>query len=324
MRNIIDRIPVPASGLMLGLAAAGNLISSYSNILKSIFGIISASILVLLLVKIICKIGVVIEDLKNPAIAGIASTFPMGVMVLSTYIHSCWPFASYVIWVIGILMHCALIIYFTKEFILKYSIQKVFPSCFVVFVGIAAGSITAPVFGVDWIGRVLFWFSFIAYLILLPIITYRTFVIKSIPESLLPTVAIFAAPTGICLTGYLNSFQEKNMTFIWLLVVMSLTMFFAVLLYMPKMFRLKFYPSYSAFTFPFVISATAIKATDGFFIKMHMDIPALKYLVYFEEVFAITFVVYVLIRYICFIFIQSVGVAPQDTQNAVKQYSNNG
>ncbi len=35
--------------------------------------------------------------------------------------------------------------------------------------------------------------------------------------------------------------------------------------------------------------------------KAHMGVPALKYLIYFQEILAVVFVVYVLIRYIGFL-----------------------
>ena len=318
MKKIIKNLPVPAAGLMLGLAAAGNLVASYGNIFKSMFGIVSALLLLLLLIKATFTTRAVMEDLKNPAIAGIAGTFPMGIMILSAYIQPFSPIIGYGMWMVGTVLQCVLIIYFTKKFIFNFDLQKVFPSYFVVYVGIAAASVAAPVFSATGTGKGLFWFGFIAYLILLPIITYRVLVIKSIPEPLLPTITIFAAPASLGLVGYLKLFQEVNMTIFWLLTFLSLIMLFAVLLYMPKMIRLKFYPSYSAFTFPLVISAIAIKDIDSFLTKMHIGVPGFGYLVHFEELLAVVFVIYVLIRYIGFMFLQHVKVGSPNVQSVSK------
>ncbi len=41
-------------------------------------------------------------------------------------------------------------------------------------------------------------------------------------------------------------------------------MFFAVILYMPKMLKIKVFPSYSGFTFPLVISAIAMQYANSF------------------------------------------------------------
>ncbi len=300
MIRIINSLPVPAAGLMLGLASAGNLVSSHSSGLKILFGILSVMILALLVTKTILSTRAVMEDMKNPAIAGIAGALPMGIMVLSAYVQPISHWAGFVMWVAGILAHFILIIYFTKRFIFSFSMEKVFPSYFVVYIGIAAASITAPLFGAAAAGRVLFWFGFIAYLVLLPIIAYRVFAVKPLPEPLLPTITIFAAPPGLCLVGYLNSFPEKNMAFAWLLTVLSLITLFAVLLYMPRMLKLEFYPSYAAFTFPLVISAIAMKSFDSFLAAEQAAVPALGYLARFEELLALVFVVYVLVRYIGF------------------------
>jgi len=315
IKNAIHRIPVPAAGLMLGLATLGNLLSSYGNMLKTLLGVISLLILVLLLMKITCDTKAVMEDLQNPAIAGIACTFPMGIIVLSTYLHPFLPLISYGICGIGILTHMLLIIYFTKKFIFTFNIQKVFPSYFVVYVGIAIFSVIAPVFNAVWLGQMFFWFGFITYLILLPIIIYRVLAIKALPEALLPTLTIFAAPASLCLVGYLSSFQEKNMLIVWLLTFLSLTMLLGVLLYMPKMIKLKFSPSYSAFTFPFVISTMAIKSVDGFLVKVHLEVPLFKYLIPVEELLGTVFVIYVLVRYIDFLFLQDINIKSQNLSN---------
>ncbi|MDK2918706.1 MAG: exfoliative toxin [Candidatus Petromonas sp.] len=298
MKKIIKTISIPIAGLMLALAALGNLISSYGSIYKNIFGGISATIFLILFVKILFDYRAIAESLTNPVIASVSPTFPMGLMILSTYIKAHLPLAAYGIWIFSLLLHCSLIIYFTKKFIFNFDIRKVFPSYFVVYVGIVVGSVTAPVYNSINIGKFVFWFGFISYLILLPVVIYRVFSIKNIKEPALPTITIFAAPASLCLAGYMSSFPEKNMNIVLFLTLLSQIMFFSVLLYLPRMLKIKFYPSYSAFTFPLVISAIAIKKTNGFFININQEIQILKHIVKFEETLAVLIVVYVLIRYI--------------------------
>jgi len=74
-------------------------------------------------------------------------------------------------------------------------------------------------------------------------------------------------------------------------------MFIAVISYLPKLLKIKFYPSYSAFTFPIVISAVAMKQLNGYLVKIKQPIDMLKYLVKFQELIAIFIVIYVLVRY---------------------------
>lgn len=67
--------------------------------------------------------------------------------------------------------------------------------------------------------------------------------------------------------------------------------------------KLKFYPSYAAFTFPFVISAIATKQTMACLANMGQPMPVLKYVVLIETVIAVVFVVYTFIRFMGFLFI---------------------
>ena len=302
MKDLMDKISVPISGLMLGLAEAGNLVSSQEIVLKIIFGFISALILALILIKMVSNPRHLKADLDNPAVAGVASTFPMGVIVLSTYVNSFFPSAAYAMWIAGILMQFVIVVLFTRKFIFNFDINKVFPCYFVVYVGIAVGSIVAPIFNAADIGRALFCFGFVSYLVLLPVMLYRVFVVKSFPEPAVPTLTIFAAPSSICLAGYLSSFDVINMDLFWGLVISAVVMFFTVLLYMPKMLKLKFYPSYSAFAFPLVISAIAMQYANGFLANMNLKMSLLQYVGYFEELLAVVFVVYVLAHYSHFLF----------------------
>lgn len=100
----------------------------------------------------------------------------------------------------------------------------------------------------------------------------------------------------------MNSFQDKNLPIVWLLLVLSQLTLLYVLTQLPRLLKLPFYPSYSAFTFPLVISGISIKLTNGFLMNIGKEISLLKYLVKFEEILAVVIVLYVLVRYIGFLF----------------------
>ncbi|MCF6462164.1 TDT family transporter [Clostridium sp. Cult1] len=302
MKGIIKVLPIPAVALFLALAATGNLVLSYGNIYRNIFGIFAGITFILILAKIIKYPKNVAEDLKNPVIASVFPALSMGIMLIATYIKPFKPSLAFGIWVIGLALHIILILYFTIKYVFNFNIKKVFPSWYIVYVGIVVGSVTAPAFDMANIGQVLFWFGFISYLILLPIILYRILKIKEIPEPAMPTLVILAAPASLCLAGYMNSFQNKNMFIVWLLLTLSQLTLLYVLLQLPKLLKLPFYPSYSAFTFPLVISGISLKLTNGFLINAGKEISFLKYLVKFEELLAVIIVLYVLIRYIGFLF----------------------
>lgn len=298
----IKKLPIPISGLMLACAAAGNLVASYGSAYKNLFGIIAVIIMIKLLIKAIMIPNSIKEGFENPVVASVMPTFSMGVMLLSTYIKPYASSAAYVIWLLGLILHCLLIVLFTIKYIVSFNIKKVFPSYFIVYVGIVCASVTAPAFNMAQLGQYIFWFGLATYIVLLPIISYRVLSIKEIPEPAMPTLAIFTAPASLCLAGYLNSFQSKNTAMVGFLAILALLMFITVIINMPKLLKLKFYPSYSAFTFPFVITATAMKATNAYLMNIGSSVPILMYLIYILKIWAIIMVIYVLFRYMIFMF----------------------
>ena len=306
MGQIVKKLPIPIVGLMLALATTGNLIQSYGVVLKNAFGFIAGIILILVLIKIAKYPKGVKEALDNPVVSSVFPTLSMGIMLIAVYLKPYIGSAAFIIWIIGIVVHIILIISFSRKYLLNFSIKKVFPSWFIVYVGIVVASVTAPAFEMQKLGQIIFWFGLLSYLILLPIVLKRVFIIKEIPEPALPTFTILCAPASLCLAGYMNSFTDKSMLIVYALLVISQITYLAVLFYMPKLLKLKFYPSYSAFTFPLVISALSLKLTNGFLTKAGIPVPMLKYLVNFEELIAVFIVLYVLVKYINFILAKDV------------------
>ncbi len=305
MSKFINKLPIPIVGLMLALGATGNLVLSYGNIYRNIFGCISGIILLLVLIKIILYPKEIVNSLDNPVVASVFPTLSMGIMILSTYLRPWAPSLAYFIWIIGLVLHCILIIYFTKKHVIGFNIKKVFPSWFIVYVGIVVGSVTAPTFGMEGVGKILFWFGLVSYFLMLPIVTKRVFKVKEIPEPALPTLVIYSAPGSLCLAGYMSSFQDKSLFLVYFLLCLSQLIYLLVLIKLPSLLKLKFYPSYSAFTFPLVITGISLKLTNGFLTNTGRPIALLKYLVKFEEFIAVAIVLYVLIKYIGFQFGQT-------------------
>ena len=81
----IKKIPVAFSGVMLGMAALGNLLQSYSEGIRFLFGGIAVLILVLLVAKGIFFPDAVKQELATPVGLGVFATFPMALMLLAVY-----------------------------------------------------------------------------------------------------------------------------------------------------------------------------------------------------------------------------------------------
>lgn len=304
MDSIIKKMPLPITGLMLGLAALGNLVQSYSNNLRVFFGIISGLILLLVIMKIFTLKKGVAEALENPVIASVFPTLSMAIILLAVYLKPISFTMAIILWFFGITLHIILVVWFTRKFVLNFNIKKVFPSWFIVYVGIVVASVTSGAFDMQWLGKILFYLGFISYLVLLPLVVKRILIIKEIPEAALPTLAILSAPASLCLAGYMNSFADKQMFMIYFLLFISQATYIVVLTMLPRLLKLKFYPSYSGFTFPLVISAISLKLTNGFLMNTENPISFLSILVRIEEVIAFAMVAYVLFRYIYFIFFE--------------------
>ena len=302
MNKIVKKLPIPIAGLMLALAAAGNLVQSYGEFHRNVFGFVAAIILVLLLIKMIRYPGIVKEELKNPVVASVFPTVTMGAMLLATYVKPFAPTFAFVMWIVSIIGHLALMVKFAIDYITKLDDKKVFPSWFIVYVGIAVASVTAPAFEMQSLGRLFFWVGLISYFLLLPLVLRRVRSIP-IPEPAAPTLAIFAAPVALCLAGYMNSFETKNMIIVWGLVVLSQLSYIFVLSQLPKLLKSKFYPSFSGFTFPLVITAISIKLTNGFLVNSGQAMSFLGYVVRIEEAIAVLIVLFVLLKYMQFLLI---------------------
>lgn len=296
---MLKKMPTVISGLMLALAALGNLLQSYSENIRLIFGFLSFLIFIFLTLKIVLNFKEFKEEMKNPIVASVIPTYSMTIMLLSGYLKAFVGNVANIFWYIGVFLHILFIIYFTVKFVFSFELKNVFASWFIVYVGIVVASVTGKAFN-ESIGKIAFIFGLISYFILLFVVLKR---IKNIdiPEPALPTSIILAAPGSLCLAGYMSIYDNKNIYLTIGLLILSQVIYFAILFLLTKMLKLKFYPSYSAFTFPLVISAIGLKLSAGFLINMGFNLGFLKYLIIIETVIAALIVIYVLARYINFL-----------------------
>lgn len=301
MRDIIKKVPLPITGLILGLAALGNLLQSYSETLRWVCGGIAAGLLVLFLLKCILYPAKIREDLANPIMASVAATFPMALMLLSVYAKPFLGLVSLYIWLAAIALHLALIVYFTWKFIFKLALPKVFASYFIVYAGIAVASVSAPAYEKQVLGAALFWLAFAGLLPMLAVVTLRYAKLRTIPDPAKPLICVYAAPVSLCVAGYVQSVTPKAFGFLMAMYAVSAAFYLFSLVKAAGFLGLPFFPSYSAFTFPFVISAIASKQTMALAANLGSPLPVLKPLVLIQTAVAAAFVLYTLVRYLGFL-----------------------
>lgn len=300
MAKLIKMVPVPLSGVMLGTLALGNLLQSYSEGVRYALGIIAFIFLVMIVLKLIMYPGMIKEDMNNPVMASVAATFPMSIMLLSVYAKPFIGQAAFYIWILGIVLHCALIIWFTFKFILKFNISKVFASYYIVYVGIVVASLTAPAYEMKPIGVWAFWFGFVTFVALLFVVTYRYATKREIPDPAKPVICIYAAPMSLCIAGYISSVDNKNIPFLIGMYVVATIIYVFALLKAAQYIRLPFFPSFASFTFPFVISAIASKQLMAVMAAIGSPMIWIKYVVIIQTIIAVFFVLFTIGSYLRF------------------------
>ena len=295
---MIEKIPIPICGLILAFLSLGNLLNDTHPLLKVICGIIGIALLILILSKLVLYPKKIKEDFKNPIIASNSGTFSMSLMILSTYISPFMPSIAYGIWILGVALHILLIVYFTHHFIIRnFNISTVYPSYWIVFVGITMGAITAHAHNLDEIGFIFFLVGFIGMIFTFPLVIYRYINYKDIPNANKPLICIFTAVLSILIVGYLNSYNDMSIEFLMIMYIFACIFYIFALTKLIEYRNLEFYPSFAAFTFPFVISGLA---TKGVISKIGSNI-ILNSVLSIETVIATAIVLYVLIRYMKFL-----------------------
>ena len=296
--NLIKNIPIPICGLILALLSLGNLTKDIHPSLRIIFGGIGILFLILIILKVILYTDAIKEDFRNPVIVSSSGTFSMSLMILSTYILQFSQTIAYTIWIIGIVLHILLMIYFTYHFIVhNFNISNVYPSYWIVFVGITMAAITSNVHDITEIGFLFFIIGFIDMIITLPLVIYRYIKEPNVPDGNKPLICIFTALLSILIVGYLNTSKTISYEFIIVIYAFACLFYVFALSKFIEYRNLDFYPSFAAFTFPFVISALA---TKGIATKLNANLIFIN-LSKIETAIAVVIVVYILLRYVKFL-----------------------
>lgn len=259
------------------------------DLLKYLCGFVGFILILTLILKIIIFPKMIKEDLKNPILAAVFGTFPMALMVLSTYIPD-----GFYLWFAALVIHIALVIYYSIRFLPNFNLKTQYTSIFIVYIGIGMATITGFNYN-PTIGYFLLIFSAISAIILVPIFVYR-YKKYNVKSPFMPLICIFSAPASLIIVAYLQSTIDPSKTILIILFIISLILFIFSLAKVIQYRYLEFYPSYSAYTFPFVITANASLSLTSYF-------PWIMPLTIFEIIIAICLVLYALIGYINNVFL---------------------
>ena len=293
--SLIKKTPLAVSGLALSLAALGNLLSPHGETIRFVLAIFSTITFGLFFAKLILDYDKTKEELKNPVVLSGLPTSTQALMLFTVYMQPfLGPVAVYV-WYVIIAAHILIMLTFVKRFVFALKLQTVFPSWFIISAGIVTASLTSPAMGAIRVGQAIFYVGFVLYPFTLSVIIYRLIKFRPLPEPARPTIAVFTAPMSMCLAGYLAAFEQPNALLVYFMLTITVISYIYVSVNMVFLLRLKFYPTYAAFTFPYVISAIAFNVANTFLLEKGYGFFSFAPIV--SKCVAVIIVTYVLIRY---------------------------
>ena len=297
--NIIKNMPLAITGLILAILSLGKIFVDFC----SIFFIIGSFLIFIILLKLVLHFEDFINELNTLITLSTFGTFSMALMLSSTYLKPLFlPLSNSIafgIWVLGIITHLSIFIIFTKNYALEnFNIENVFATWWIVYIGITMAAITAPAYNLSQYGFIFFGIGFILMIPTFILISYRYLKFTAIDDKNKPFICIYAAILSIIIVGYMNALTI-NGNFLSIIYIIA-CIFYIFAIYKAMKFiimeKLKFMPSFSAFTFPFVISAIATGEAYKFF-----GLTILNYLFYIQAVIALFLVMFVLYNYLKFL-----------------------
>ena len=290
------KLPLAFSGCLLGLAGAGNLILDVFPLLSHIFSLSGLILWVYFLASHLHYWQESKQELKKAPILSAMAPFPMAGMILSTYLlrvlSTTMSLLAQTLWWFSFLLDVCLILYFTMAYVFIKPRSSSTPSWTVLYVGIAVATLTYPVVGLVGIAYGAWIFGFILTFILYPLI-YQDLKRNPLPLALLGQEGIYCAPFSLLLAALIRVGGPSLPN--WSLVIMILAsqaFFFFVISRLPRILQQGFQPSFSALTFPTIITATSLKMAQGI-----LQFPALSLLVWVETIICLTILIYVLVEY---------------------------
>ena len=297
--DIIKNLPLAITGLILAILSLGKVFADF----RGIFFIIGSILIFLVLLKLVLHFDTFINELNTLITLSTVGTFSMALMLFSTYLKPLLlPFSqkiAFVIWILGIIIHLSILIIFTKKFVIdNFDIENVFATWWIVYIGITMASITAPAYNLQEYGFIFFGVGFILMIPTLVLVSYRYLMFTAIDDQFKPFICIYTALFSILIVGYVNALtiNENFLSVIYMFacIFYIFAIFHAIRLLIME--RLEFMPSFSAFTFPFVISGIATGEAYKYF-----GFSALNYLFYIQAIIALVLVIYVSYKYFVFL-----------------------
>ena len=232
-----------------------------------------------------------ISELKNPITGSLYFTFTMALMVISSYLSKYNLNLAKGMWLGAIILHFIMFIVFIVLMSKNFKFENIVPSWFVPAVGIGLSAVTGTPMGFEGLSKGIFYYAFVWLLILLPILIYRSKFYKiEIPQQSRMTLAVFAAPSSLCLAGYLGVFEPSRIILVILVpLAFSLTLFLYTLL--PGFLKQPFTLGFAPLTFPLAIGVIATQRYTAYLTQIGSNWAKLIHEIFFIQLIIATLVI---------------------------------
>lgn len=284
--SFLKKYPVPTGSLALATASLAafwsNFVSTFAAAKTMILlsGFMVAMLIAPICLKFILHRGSLREHLRHPLLGSVTPTLAMSLMLLSKSIGF-WHFGlAEKIWLFAVLLHASFLIVFAGHRIKNFDLNHIVPSWFIPPIGIVVACLTLPSMAYLKLANGILMFGLCAYSFMLPLMLFRLARGQRIDDARKPTLAILAAPASLTLSAYLTLSDSPSTTFVILMFSLAVVMTTTVYLMLFRLIRLPFTPGFSAFTFPLVISATAMLKVSAWTIHANVMLNWTKPLYY--------------------------------------------
>lgn len=293
MRGLIEKTPLALASLLLGTAALGNLLGGFWPPIRLILQLPVLLGFIWLVGRLWVTRSSLKEEFRSPIVASCFAALLMTYQLLVGALPLPHLLGT-ILWLLGFAAYLSYILYFTYAFAWKKDLKLVYPSWFIVYVGIAIVGVTAPVYNQHLLGWISLIIAGIGFLVFIPFVVTRLMK-HQVEVNFLPILAILAAPTSLLLTAYLSLSTSPNLWIAGSLALLAQVIYLGVVFHFPKLHgRSGFSPLFAAFTFPLVSTAIGFRL---FLAKLAITNPLLWVLSYAEVVIASLIVAYVFYGY---------------------------
>ncbi len=227
-------------------------------------------------------------DFKHRIRINFFSAISISFILLSIGFMTYWPFLSMVLWWIGVILHTVLMLY-TISFWVRHNfeINTMNPAWFIPVVG----NILIPVAGVEYMPAAFsflyFSIGFFFWIILFAIFLNRVIFHNQMPQKFMPTLFILIAPPAVGFIAYIRITQSWDAFAVFMLFIAYFFMVLILFLY-KSFYKLKFFVSWWAFTFP--LMAVTLASVVAFQVSAQPIYKYLSFLFIGMAIFTVVFV----------------------------------